>query len=266
MRLRPPQSLRHRESGLKLAASVGAASLLAAGIIPVALTALADSAAALTPVVDFQSTFESDADGWYAAGSSVAQSTETAAHGGTGVLKAFNRTEPWGFVGHDLKAVIQPGVEYTISGWVKMASGNGQIDLTLNDDGGFHNSGSFHVAVTDSAWVKLSRTYTLAEGPAQETLQAFFANAVDTPFYIDDVTITHAPPMMTVSDVNSTFETDTDGWAGNGVGAIRSTGAVEAHGGNSVLAVDNKTGWGAVEHDIKPIVEPGVAYTISGCR
>jgi endo-1,4-beta-xylanase len=236
-------------------------------MIPIGVTA---ASAETTVVTDFSHDFENgQAHGWTGNGVTVEPAdVGSTAHGGSGVLSVHDKTG-WGVALRDLRPVVQPGVEYTLSAYVRAAEGSGVLSMTVNAGTDYQNSGTYQVPVTDTGWTKLSRTYTAAAGQAlPDPLQFYFETGPDYfPFYVDDVTMTHVEegdPDDPKTLVSSDFEDATaQGWGPRGNVTVAPS-TEQAHAGTHSLKTTGRTAnWNGPSYDLLGKVAAGTQYTIS---
>jgi len=258
---------RHRAGPSAWVVGVSTAALVAALAVPVAVWVLGDQAQAATTVTDLTSDFEDGTtQGWNGASVDAAASTAVAAHGGTGVLAVTDTVAGWGAVLHDLKPLVRPGVQYTISAWVRSAAATGKVSLTVQQDSSYLNSGSYQVPVTGTGWTQLSRTYTLpADAAAPTTLQFYFEAADDlSTFYVDDVTVTHTEGATPAASLSNDFEDGAaGGWAPRGSVTVAAS-TDQAHAGTHSLLTTGRTDtWMGPALDVTGKVTADTQYNVS---
>lgn len=273
MRLGLSPSLNRLRRGPTTVASLAVAAMVGALAVPLTTSA---AGAATTTVTVLDHDFENgQTHGWYANGITAVNATRTDAHGGSGVLAVSNKTG-WGALQQDLRSVVQPGVTYTLTGHVRLATGAGNVTMTLNAGSDYQNSGSWEVPVNDTTWTTITRTYTVPEGSdLPNPLQVYFEMQNFTDYYLDDFTMTHettTPPEEeeeepddgSVTLLTSTYEDGTtEGWGPRGdVQVVNSAEA--AHSGTRSLAVTGRTqNWQGPVIDLLGRVQPGVTYTVT---
>jgi endo-1,4-beta-xylanase len=140
-------------------------------------------------------------------GSSTPANTTAEAFSGThSLLTTTNSTGETSGPGISLSSILLPGATYTITGEVRLTSGesatNANFEIERFDpacSGGrcFDIIGNFQVPVNASSWAQIGGSYTVS---STETGLFLFAQLIGpstaTSFYLDDVMITEtsAPP------------------------------------------------------------------------
>ncbi|GAA1735591.1 extracellular catalytic domain type 1 short-chain-length polyhydroxyalkanoate depolymerase [Luedemannella helvata] len=266
MRLgRLPATSTHRRRRLRTALFASAA-LAASVLVPLAVT----SASAATVVTDFHHDFESgQTHGW--AGNGVTAENVVAgadAHGGTGVLSVHDKTG-WGVAVRDLTPFVRPGVEYTLTAWVRAAAGSGAVTMTVNAGSDYQNSGSYEVPFDATGWTRISRTYTAAAGQALPSpLQVYFEQSDPlVPYYVDDVTLTHVDsgdPSGTQTVFAHDYEDGSaQGWGPRGSVTV-ATSTEQAHAGTRSLKTTGRTAnWHGPAINLLDKVAAGTQYTFT---
>ncbi|GAA1795863.1 hypothetical protein GCM10009682_17040 [Luedemannella flava] len=256
-----PQRHRRRARTALLATAALAASVL----VPLTVT----TANAATVVTDFTHDFEAgQTHGWVGNGITAENAAVAAdAHGGTGVLSVHDKTG-WGVALRDLTPNIAPGVEYTLTAWVRAVSGAGQVSMTVNAGAAYENSGTYQVPFDATGWTKLSRTYTAAAGEALPSpLQVYFEQGDPfVPMYLDDVTLTHVDSGD--SDTRTVFAHDFEdggaqGWGPRG-GVTVANSTEQANGGTRSLKTTGRTAnWHGPAISLLGKVAAGTQYTFT---
>ncbi len=171
--------------------------------------------------------FEQGTDGWTSF-NDPNPPTQSSAAAYTGTYSLLTETNSSGAGGPaiSLDTVLQPGATYSITGYVKLTSGesasNANFTIKRTDSGDascssgtcYDTVGSYKVAVTDSAWTKIGGSYTVSTTETGLTLYAQLVGASSQQsFYLDDVVITEtAPPPSGNTIATYTFDNSTDGW------------------------------------------------------
>ena len=259
MRLRPlpPASGPGRRRGRPLLATLLATVVVGALAAPAA----ADTADLTT---DFE---DGTTQGWQGNGVTAVNSTTAPARTGSGVLAVTDTTAGWGAVAHDLKPTIVAGTTYTLTAYVRNATGSGKVSMTVQEGNSFLNSGTYQVPMDDTGWTKLSRTYTLAADAATpDVLQVYFEAADDlSSFYVDDFTLTHtdATPGTGASLGNDFEDGGTGGWAPRGSVTLASS-TEQSHGGaRSLLTTGRTATWNGPALAVTGKVTAGKEHTVS---
>jgi len=166
------------------------------------------------------------ADGWISFfGATTPAATNATAYTGSYSLLTTTSSTGTGGPSVQLNSVLLPGAQYTITGWVKLTSGetaaNANFTMKRTDpscSGGtcYDLIGSYTVAVSDSGWAQIGGTYTPATTETGVLLYAQLVGATTAvSFYLDDVVITEtAPPPGGTPVATYTFsDGGLDGWA-----------------------------------------------------
>ncbi|MEU4832148.1 endo-1,4-beta-xylanase [Streptosporangium sp. NPDC023615] len=209
--------------------------------------------------------FESGTQGWEPRGSEVSvTATSDAAHGGTRSLLTTGRTETWH--GAAVTPPFEKGVTYEVSAWARAAAGQepSTLALTVQRTPAGGEAVYERVAaatVTDSAWVRLTGTYTYS---ADSALSLYAESSEATAaFHLDDIVVT-ADTDPARSGLTSDFETATaEGWTSRG-GAVLTAEAGAAHGGAHGLAVtDRQAAWDGPSRTVLGKMAKGSKYDLS---
>src|ERR1700721_728396 len=151
------------------------------------------------------------ADGWTSFNGSstpTASSAETDGGASFSLLTETNPTNGQGGPSINLPTGVQAGAQYTITGFVRLASGepaeNVNFTMKVTDATGcassagtcFTTVGGFEDPVTDSAWAPIGGSFTASTTETGLTLYAQLVNGPTTPlsFYLADVVITETAP------------------------------------------------------------------------
>jgi endo-1,4-beta-xylanase len=167
------------------------------------------------------------AQGWssfYNASTPV--NTASIAHSGSHSLSTTTSAAGTGGPLINLTSVLQAGAQYTITGWVRLASGETATDANFtiarsdsspSCSGGtcYDTIGAYQTGVTADGWVQIGGAYTVS---TTETAMNLYAQLIEnTPsqtFYLDDVVITETAPPPGGTPVASWNWSDggLDGW------------------------------------------------------
>jgi endo-1,4-beta-xylanase len=167
------------------------------------------------------------ADGWtsFNGASTPVASTAATYNGSSHSLLTTTGAGGAGGPSLSLNGVLQAGAQYTITGWVQLASGESSSDANFtirrNDpscSGGtcYDTVGTYQVAVSDSGWVQIGGSYTVSTTQTGLLLYAQLVGATSAQsFYLADVVITEtAPPPGGTPIASYTFaDGGLDGWA-----------------------------------------------------
>ena len=173
-------------------------------------------------------TFEDGgADGWTSFfGASNPVNTTADFHTGTHSLLTTTSANGTGGPQINLTSVLQAGAQYTITGWVKLASGetatNANFTIARTDpspacSGGtcYDTIGAYQTGVTSGGWVQIGGAYTVSTTETALNLYAqLIENTPSQTFYLDDVVITETAPPPGGTPVASYTWSDggLDGW------------------------------------------------------
>jgi endo-1,4-beta-xylanase len=156
--------------------------------------------------------------------SAPANSTDVAESGTHSLLTSTNSSGASSGPSLNLGKVLLPGAKYTITGWVRLTSGEAATSANftmLRSDsacsGGtcFDTIGQFKVAVTDSGWAQIGGSYSVSPTETGLTLYAQLVGPSSTQqFYLDNVVITETAPPSTGTPVATYTFADggLDGW------------------------------------------------------
>ncbi|MFI6511900.1 endo-1,4-beta-xylanase [Streptosporangium sp. NPDC050855] len=224
-------------------------------------TSVAQAPAATIVTYDF----ESGPQGWEPRGSGVSvATTPDAAHGGARSLLTTGRTDTWH--GAAVTPPFEKGVTYEVSAWARAAAGqeSSTVALTVQRTPAGGEAVYERVAaatVTDSAWVRLTGTYTYT---ADSALSLYAESSVATvAFHLDDIVVT-ADTDPARSGLTSDFETGTaEGWTSRG-GAVLTAEADSAHDGAYGLGVtDRQASWDGPSRTVLGKLAKGSKYDLS---
>jgi endo-1,4-beta-xylanase len=166
------------------------------------------------------------AQGWISFfGANAPVASNAVAYSGSNSLLTSTSSTGTGGPSISLSTVLLPGAQYTITGWVRLTSGevasNANFTMKRSDpscSGGacYDLIGSYTVAVNDAGWAQIGGTYTPATTETGLLLYAQLVGATSAQsFYLDDVVITQtAPPPGGTPVATYTFsDGGLDGWA-----------------------------------------------------
>jgi len=157
-----------------------------------------------------------------------------------------------------VSSVLLPGAQYTITGWVRLTSGEPatsanftvkRSDASCSGGACYDLIGSYTVAVNDSGWAQIGGTYTPATTETGLLLYAqLIGPASAQSFYLDDMVITEiAPPPGGTPVATYTFsDGGLDGWAPFGSPTLTnvvSPIADPAGNANSLLIANRTAGY-----------------------
>ncbi|UZN04021.1 endo-1,4-beta-xylanase [Cellulomonas sp. S1-8] len=190
-------------------------------------------------------------------------------------LSVTGRGQTWHTV-ESATGIFASDVEYTFSARVRLLTADADAvgRFTLYD-GSYTPVGP--TPLSTGAWTTVTGTYTVPAGVDASTVKfAVEAGswAGSMPDYlVDDVLVTRAAgdeePVdpeepVTVTVLDSTFESGTAPWAGRGAGVTVARTTTDAHGGTGSLLVTGRSqNWHGTQTAINPIFAPGGTYAVS---
>ncbi len=197
----------------------------------VVLTLVAASVLSHSPYAAAQIVLQDDFEngttqGWvsFNGASAPTNSTADAQSGTHSLLTSTNSSGSSSGPSLNVTSLLLPGAKYTITGWVKLTSGevasNANFTIMRSDSscsGGtcFDTVGPFQVAVSDTGWAQVGGSYTVSPTATGLTLYTQLVGATTTQsFYLDNVVITQtAPPPGGTPVATYTFaDGGLDGW------------------------------------------------------
>jgi endo-1,4-beta-xylanase len=227
---------------LALAALVAAASVAVAA-------ATADAADEPTPTIVLTSDFEDGTvQGWAGRSAEALAHSTAVARGGTGSLLVTGRTAAWQGPSLDVLDTFEKGTAYTISVWVRMASGsdNARLSVERRTAGvASYDQVVGNTAVTSGGWTNLTGRYTLATDV--EFLRVYVETASTTgDLHIDDLTASYVPALPVQTDIPSVKDVVTEFPVG---AAITGAEIVTEHGQLLTKHFDSVTPGNALKWD-----------------
>jgi endo-1,4-beta-xylanase len=221
--------------------------------IAVPLLASISSHAQVVATYDFEN---GNAQGWgsfYNASTPV--STTAAAYTGSSSLLTTTSSTGTGGPSIQLSSVLQPGAKYTITGYLRLTSGEGSANANFSIartdpscSGGtcYDTIGTYQVPVNDSSWVQIGGNFNAS---ATETGVLLYAQLVGASsavsFYLDDVVITQTapPPGGTPIATYTWSDGGLDGWFPFGSPTLTNSAipVANAFGDSHALQVTNRT-------------------------
>ncbi len=165
------------------------------------------------------------ADGWVSFfGASTPVATNAAAYAGSYSLLTTTSSTGTGGPSISLSSVLLPGAKYTITGYLRLTSGEGtananftmaRTDPTCSGGTCYDTIGTYQVPVSDSGWAQIGGNFTATTTETGLLLYAQLVGATSAEsFYLDDVVITEtAPPPGGTPVVTYTWsDGGLDGW------------------------------------------------------
>ncbi len=205
--------------------------------------------------------FESGLSGWaqYGGGGNVA-STERAYAGTTSVKIVDSSTTTADGV-ESARMPAAPGIRYTASAWVNVASGIPDLYIRFLDGAGDQiGAVSTPYSGTTGQWTRLQLTGTAPAGTEQVSLLLYSAQARTGTSYFDQTELTRAAGIPLT---NGGFESGLSGWTQYGTGGNTASGDQAYEGVTSARLTDSSaTAANGLESAGQPAVA-GVSYTAS---
>ena len=210
---------------MRTARAVRRVATTVASMCVVSVLQLCTSAPAAAQTVVQHTWEDGTLQGWVPRGSAVLTNTTDLAHTGTRSLLTTGRTANFNGPSLDLLPVLSPGTVYQFTASVRLVSGQPATQLIMTvqrtPTGGANQfdrvAASAADGVTDSAWVTLQGSYSVA-GSVSGLLLYIESASPTASYYVDDFTIAVAPALgcsnpQDTSGIHTDFETGaTEGW------------------------------------------------------
>ncbi|MEV6298973.1 endo-1,4-beta-xylanase [Actinoplanes sp. NPDC051861] len=234
--------------------------LVASPLAAITLTSSANAADDPTPITVVTSDFEDGTvQGWSGRSAETLTHSTTVAHGGTGSLSITGRTATWQGPSLDVLDVFEKGTAYTISAWVRLASGTDNARLSVERRTGgvaAYDQVVGNTAVNSGGWVNLTGRYTLATDV--EFLRVYVETASTTgSFFIDDVIVSYVPALPIQTTIPSVKDVVTEFPVG---AAITGAEIVTEHGQLLNKHFDSVTPGNALKWDATEPTENAFTY------
>lgn len=196
------------------------------------------------------------AQGWVSFnGATAPLATTQAADVGSYSLQTTTGSTGQGGPSINVGGLLQAGAKYTITGYVRLASGesatNANLTMKRSDPsctGGtcFDTIGAFKVPVSDSGWAAIGGSYTASTSETGLTLYAQLVGAtMAQTFYLDEVVITQtAPPPGGTTVAQYTWsDGGLDGWGPFGSPTLQNAAppVLDPAGDTNALLTTNRT-------------------------
>jgi len=192
------------------------------------------------------------AQGWSSFnGASTPANSTAEAESGTHSLLTTTGSGGAGGPSISVSSLLLPGGSYTITGWVRLTSGESATDANftmLRSDGGTHfdTIGTYQVPVSAAGWAQIGGSYTVSGTETALTLYAQLVGPTSaTSFYLDNVVITEtaAPPAGTPVATYTFADGGLDGWFPFGSPTLTNTTppVTDPNGDTHALLVTNRT-------------------------
>ena len=150
--------------------------------------------------------FEDGLDGWVArdsgSGAPTVEIVTDPVHGGAQAASVSARTSQGSGIGHDVTTVLEEGVTYELSAWVRFAAGTPVDDVwlsmarTVDGSTSYATLGQFE-GMSNSQWVEVTASFTM--GAADDAFLYFETdyNGTNTStFLIDDIVVSTPEPAV----------------------------------------------------------------------
>lgn len=222
--------------------------------------------------------FEGETEGWFGTGpAEVASVDEVGAASGDYSLKVTDRASSWDGPGRMVTDILEQGIEYEITAFVRRAEGSNisQFTMSMQEDpaeGSTDWNNLISANVSDETWTELSSVYSFDE--EMLGLQLYIetdAGGAEGEFYIDNVIITQLTPapdssFEPVQIAHYDFEDGTaEGWAQRGGEVSLESVTDESNTGDrSLLVTGRKASHEGPSLNVLGKFEKGVTYEIKG--
>ena len=137
--------------------------------------------------------FESGTANWSAMGSATLTAPTTLPHTGSRSGLLQNRTQTWEGISQSMLGLMQAGVTYNVSVWVRLVSGGSQTVLLTfkkTDGNGDNWTQGATGTATSTGWTQISGSYTLTvSGTLTELTMYIEGPAAGVSFYADDFVV-----------------------------------------------------------------------------
>jgi endo-1,4-beta-xylanase len=145
---------------------------------------------------------------WTPLGTAVLANVTEEAHGGTRSLRTTGRTAVWQGPALNILGKMTSGFRYRMTVWAKLAAGEPDTSLRTTVERRFSGATFFHTVipntlVTAGQWVRMSALFTMPGDADFLSLKVETNTAATASFYIDDVTLSYAPPLPIQTDIPS---------------------------------------------------------------
>lgn len=183
--------------------------------------------------------FENGTTGWTATGGGIAAETNVV-RSGTGAIRSFNRTATWNGPQQNILGRLVPGQTYRLTAWVRTDSATASsVKATIaytGTSGSAISTGVRTLSDVDNTGWKLIEgyyRYTEPNGPATVLRLYFEGPPAGVVLYVDDVSLTLAPPVWTDTLPGARGWNTTPSW--------QSGNAPVSFSGNSVAFFPSRT-------------------------
>lgn len=159
-----------------------------------------------TPEPLKESSFESGTDGFSGRGAATVSSV-TGGYSGN-CLKVTGRTEAWNGAGFEAKDDVVAGATYTLSAYVKLASGTGQVKCTYETKApGDTDSTYIQIGLVDASttWTKITGYFTVPASYEKFYLYFEVPDSATVDFYIDEVAFTRITKGIQIDSIKDAY-------------------------------------------------------------
>jgi endo-1,4-beta-xylanase len=141
--------------------------------------------------------FEAGTEGWFIVGPGASIETVTERpHSGAAACRVFDRTALYCGVAQSVLGLMQPGVTYQCSAWVRLDNATGEpISMLIRQTDESNNGRPRHqplarIIATSNEWTQLTGRFTLdVRGTLKDLIFYFEGPAGGVDFLVDDVSI-----------------------------------------------------------------------------
>lgn len=216
---------------------------------------------------------DGDAGVWQPFGNCGLAIDDTNGHISSSSLRAGNRTAAFDGPSFDCTDKLQPGEEYSLSGWVYLECDSIQnVSFTLKSQDGYGVDTYTQIVasrIEPEQWVNFTGTIVIPEDARTYLLYVECENG-STDFLIDDIYI--LGESSSVSDSSQKeymdkytmdFESDFDGWSARGDLTVARTDEYSKNGTHSIYSTSRKETWNAPMVNISSKIIKGEKYYYS---
>lgn len=218
---------------------------------------------------------DNDIGTWANRGSSSIAASKDTARTGDASLKVTGSTANWHGAELVLTDALPKGGTYTVSGYLKLASGSQDMKITMvsvGNDGNPQYVQLIAKPVSDSDWVQLESQIQYAADATYLSIVFESATGDATPdFYLDDFVLTGSPKDLqdisvpVVAELVYDFENgDTQGWGPRGNVQVASVTETAQSGASSLKTTGRTMNWNGPSLNAKAILYKGAEYEITG--
>jgi len=160
--------------------------------------------------------FEDGLDGWgprdSGSGAPTVALTTEAPHGGAQAAAVTGRTSQGSGMGHDVTGVLQGGVTYELSAWVRFGAGQpvDAVWLSLANTVGaattYSTLGQF-TGMSNSEWVQVTQTFTMPQGDSAYLYFETAFNGTNTSDLLFDDIVVRTPDPVVIQDLEPIKDT-----------------------------------------------------------